>query len=136
MSNEIGDIIERYAELWVRGDTESMIECYHEDMKLHYFGRNRLRGEHLGKTAALDILAEFGRRTDRELVRIVGTMWGATRGAIIAREMIGPDAGRISVERLFVYAVRNGRFSECWVYDQDQALIDQVLDNEALDPGK
>jgi uncharacterized protein len=127
MKNEIGGVIERYAELWVRGDTVSMVEYYNEDMKLHYFGRNGLAGVHEGKAAVLGILTEFSRRTDRALVRIVATMSGATRGAIIVQEMIGPDVDRTSVERLFVYSLRNGRFSECWVYDQDQALIDQVL---------
>jgi uncharacterized protein len=26
-----------------------------------------------------------------------------------------------------VYAVRDGLLSECWVYDQDQALVDAFL---------
>jgi hypothetical protein len=28
---------------------------------------------------------------------------------------------------LLVYAVRDGLLSECWVYDQDQALVDAFL---------
>ena len=39
--------------------------------------------------------------------------------------------GRISktaeIERLLVYAVRDGLLWECWVYDQDQALVDAFL---------
>ena len=34
---------------------------------------------------------------------------------------------KAEVERLLAYAVRDGLLSECWVYDQDQALVDAFL---------
>ncbi len=33
----------------------------------------------------------------------------------------------IEVDRLLVYRVTDGLLAECWVYDQDQRLIDSII---------
>ena len=80
-----------------------------------------------GKAAALGILAEVTRRTNRRLLAIVDVMAGPERGALLVRERFERDGRTAEVERLLVYAVRDGLLSECWVYDQDQALVDAFL---------
>lgn len=124
---QIRAIIDRYASAWAAGDRVAMPDCYHEKFSLHYFGRHALAGDHIGKAAALATLAEFSRRTRRRLVRIVAAMAGPERGAIIARESLGQGAAAVEVERLLVYAVQDGLLKDCWVYDQDQALIDRLV---------
>ena len=47
-------------------------------------------------------------------------------GAIIVRELFSRDGRTTELERLLVYAVRDGLLSECWVYDRDQATVDSV----------
>jgi hypothetical protein len=32
------------------------------------------------------------------------------------------------VERILVYAVQDGLFRECWVYDQDPQNVDRIVD--------
>ncbi len=125
--SDVAAAIDRYVRAWEAGDLAAIIACYHDEFILHYFGQNALSGDHVGKSAALKTLAEFGKRTHRKLIRIVSTMAGETRGAIIARERLrlGPDA--VEVERLLVYAVRDDLLAECWIYDQDQALIDCLV---------
>lgn len=124
---EIRDAVERYAKAWAAGDMAGIMACYDEDFTLHYGGANALSGDHLGKAAALATLAEFSKRTGRRLVRIVDVMAGDERGVVIAREALGPDDARVEVERVLVYRVKAGLFAECWVYDQDQALIDRLV---------
>ena len=51
-------------------------------------------------------------------------MAGPRRGAILARELFSRDGRTAELERLLVYAVRDGLLSECWVYDRDQATVD------------
>jgi ketosteroid isomerase-like protein len=119
--------VTRYATAWLAGNRPALFACYHENFTLHYFGRNPLAGIHSGKAAALAILAEVTRRTDRKLVAIVDVMAGPQRGALLVRERFHRDGKTAEVERLLIYAVRDGLLSECWVYDQDQALIDQFL---------
>ena len=97
------------------------------DFTLHYFGRNPLAGDHAGKVGALGILAEVTRRTNRRLLAIIDVMAGPERGALLVRERLERDGRTAEVERLLVYAVRDGLLSECWVYDQDQTLVDAFL---------
>jgi ketosteroid isomerase-like protein len=119
--------VSRYAAAWLAGDRQAMLASYHDDFTLHYFGRNPLAGMHQGKPAALAILAEVSRRTNRKLSGIVDIMTGPERGAILVRELFSRDEKTAEVERLLVYSVRDGLLWQCWVYDQDQALVDAFL---------
>jgi uncharacterized protein len=119
--------ISRYATAWLVGDRPALAACYHNDFTLHYFGHNPLAGDHSGKAAALAVLAEVTRRTNRKLLAIVDVLAGPERGALLVRERFERDRKRTEVERLLVYAVRDGLLSECWVYDQDQPLVDAFL---------
>ena len=119
--------VSRYASAWLTGDRAALIACYHEDFTLHYFGQNPLAGEHSGKVASLTILAEVTRRTNRKLLGIIDILAGPERGALLVRERFERDGESAELERLLVYAVRDGLLSECWVYDQDQALVDAFL---------
>jgi hypothetical protein len=82
---------------------------------------------HRGKPAALAVLAEVTRRTNRKLLGIVDVMAGPERGALLVRERFSRDGRTAEVERLLVYSVRDGLLWQCWVYDQDQALVDSFL---------
>ena len=119
--------VSRYAAAWLAGDRAAMLASYHDDFTLHYFGRNPLAGVHQGKPAALAILAEVTRRTNRRLLGIVDIMAGPERGALLVREVFNRDGKAAEVERLLVYSVRDGLLWQCWVYDQDQSLVDGFL---------
>jgi len=45
----------------------------------------------------------------------------------LAREQFSHDGKTTDMQRLLVYSILDDRLHECWVYDQDQALIDQLL---------
>ncbi|MBA2400580.1 MAG: nuclear transport factor 2 family protein [Bradyrhizobium sp.] len=119
--------VTRYARAWLGGDRLALAACYHEDFTLHYFGRNPLAGDHSGKMAALALLAEVTRRTNRKLLGIIDIMAGPERGALLVRERFERDGKVAEFERLLVYAVRDGLLWECWVWDQDQAAVDAYL---------
>lgn len=120
---EIRTTVERYAEAWRAGDLAAIAGLYHETFTLHYGGAHALSGDHVGKAAALGVLAEFSRRTSRKLLGVVAVMSGPERGAIVAREVFRKGEAVAELERLLVYAVRDGQLSECWVYDADPALV-------------
>lgn len=126
-NSEILACVQRYAKAWAAGDLAEIFACYGDGFTLHYAGRNALSGDHVGKAAALATLADFSRRTERQLVAVVDVMAGAERGVVIAREALGRGAERVEVERTLVYRVQGGRFSECWVHDTDPALIDRLV---------
>jgi ketosteroid isomerase-like protein len=127
VAESIRRAVSRYAAAWLAGDRETMLASYHDDFTLHYFGRNPLAGVHRGKPAALAILAEVTRRSHRKLSGIVDVMAGPERGALLVREIFQRDGKTAEVERLLVYSVRDELLWQCWVYDQDQALVDTFL---------
>ena len=120
-------VVTRYAAAWQAGDRAAIGACYHDEFTLHYAGRNPLAGTHHGKAAALAVLAEVARRANRKLLGIDDVMAGPRRGAILARESFSREGRTAELQRLLVYAVREGLLSECWVYDRDQATVDAFL---------
>jgi len=127
VAESIRRTVSGYAAAWLAGDRQAMLASYHDDFTLHYFGRNPLAGIHRGKPAALAILAEVTRRSNRKLSGIVDVMAGPERGALLVREIFQRDGKTAEVERLLVYAVRDQLLWQCWVYDLDQALVDAFL---------
>jgi ketosteroid isomerase-like protein len=127
VAESIRRAVSGYAAAWLAGDRPAMLASYHDDFTLHYFGRNPLAGIHRGKPAALAILAEVTRRSNRKLSGIVDVMAGPERGALLVREIFQRDGKTAEMERLLVYSVRDELLWQCWVYDQDQALVDAFL---------
>ena len=119
--------INRYAVAWARGDLAGIVACYHDDFTLHYFGNNPLSGTHKGKAVALGILREVSLKTNRRLTEIIDVMAGPRRAAVLVREAFSRDGRTAEVERLLVYTIKDGLLHECWVYDADQALVDEFL---------
>ena len=124
---EVRAAVTRYATAWLAGDRAAIVACYHDQFTLHYAGQNPLAGTHRGKAAALAALAEVTRRANRKLLSIDDIMAGPQRGAILARELFSRDGRNVELERLLVYAVRDGLLSECWVYDRDQVTVDSFF---------
>jgi uncharacterized protein len=123
----VRDAVTRYAAAWLAGDRVAVAACYHDEFTLHYAGQNPLAGTHRGKAAALAALAEVARRANRKLVGVDDIMAGPRRGAILARELFSRGDRSAELERLLVYAVRDGLLGECWVYDRDQATVDSFF---------
>jgi ketosteroid isomerase-like protein len=119
--------VTRYATAWLAGERAEMAACYHDEFTLHYAGQNPLAGVHSGKQAAFAALAEVARRANRKLVDVEDIMAGPRRGAILVRELFGRDGKTAEVERLLVYAVKDGMLSDCWIYERDQATVDRFF---------
>lgn len=126
-SDDIRTVLTRYASAWRAGDLQTITSCYHDDFTLHYFGTSPLAGVHRGKGAALAALADFSLRSRRRLVEISDIAVGATRGVILAREEISIGGRSVEIERTLIYTVRDSLLFECWVLDENQRLIDEML---------
>ena len=125
----IRSVIERYADAWQRRDPAALA-LYHPQFTVHWFGHNPLSGTHTGAQQVRDALAELTRRTNRSLVKIVATLAGSERGAIIARESFGTGDTRVEIDRVLIFTVADDRLRECWVYDSDPQLLDRYINGE------
>lgn len=119
--------LRRYVDAWQAGDFPGMMATYAEGFVLHWFGANPFARTMTGKAEAIGALMEFTRRTERRLAAVVDVMAGPERATLIVRESLTIGGVAREVERVLVYRVEDGVLAECWVYDQDQRLIDAAL---------
>lgn len=120
-------VIEAYARAWERGDVPALRDSYHADFTLNYFGRNALAGRHQGKAASLKVLGEMLRRTDRALKAIDVVMVAGDQAIMLTRETMSSQGQPVEVRRLYRYTVADGRLRECWIYDEDQRQLDEII---------
>lgn len=120
-------VVKRYAEAWLAGDLATVAASYHDDIVLYYGGANPFSGVHTGKPAALAVLGEISRRAQRKLLAVIDMMAGPERACVVARERFARFDETHELERTLLYRIEDGRLRECWVFDQDQALIDRLL---------
>lgn len=127
--NEIYAVVKHYADAWAANDLRAIVDCYHDEVVFHYFGNSPLAGTHRGKAACLAVLKRVREMTNRKLLSIRDVLAGDHFGLIVALERFGRNGTAIEIERLFRYKVRDGKLAECWVYDEDQRLVDQYWSN-------
>lgn len=124
---EIRAVIDKYAEALLANDIATILDSYAEDIVLHWNGHHALSGHHRGKEAAVKALIAFAQRTKRKFLSFSARVYGPERGGLISREALGTGDARVEVERVLIYAVRDERITDCWVYDADQELIDRLV---------
>lgn len=127
MDQTPGEIVEAYARAFEAGDGATAIGFYADDIVLHYFGQNPLAGDHAGKAAALAVLAKVGAATKRGRPVIHDVLGGKEHAAMLARESWMDGGTPVSLDRVLLFHVRDGKLSECWVYDADQRAVDAIF---------
>jgi ketosteroid isomerase-like protein len=118
-------VVEAYAKAWEAGDAGALVGLYHDDFVLHYFGQSPLAGDHAGKAAALAALFKVQQLTNRKLIEVHDVLSGADHGAVLAHERWERDGRTLEVHRVLLYHIRDGKLSECWLYDEDQRAVDE-----------
>ncbi len=124
---DIHKVVKGYADAWMSNDLHAVFDCYHDDVVFHYFGSSPLAGTHRGKAACLEVLKQVRLKTKRTLVSIQDVLAGERYGLIVAVERFERNGAAVEVQRMFRFSVRDDKLAECWVYDEDQQLIDGYL---------
>lgn len=120
-----GTVLALYAAAWADGDLEALVDCYAEDFILHYGGSSPYAGTHVGRDAALAVMAEVSGIAPRELLFVDDVLASDSAGALVVRERLSRDGRSIELERVLRYRVAAGRLAECWLHETDQAAVDQ-----------
>ena len=126
MASEV-EVLRKYVDAWSTGDLAGAFAMYSDDFTLHYLGNNPLTGIHEGKEAALAALGAFTVTTQRAMVGVDAVLGGDGYASFIAREVFHAAAEPREVRRVFLYRIENDLLAECWVFYEDQALIDELL---------
>jgi ketosteroid isomerase-like protein len=125
VDGSIHTVVKRYADAWIANDLRAIVDSYHDEVVFHYFGRSPLAGTHRGKAACLAILKQVREKTNRRLVSVRDVLVGELFGVIVAVERFERAGRSVEMERMLRYSVRDGKLAECWIYDEDQRLVDE-----------
>lgn len=117
---------ERYVAAWIADDLAAILDCYDDCFTLHYFGDNPFTGDHVGRDAAIATLLDVGARAPRQLVAVDEVLAGPAAAVLVVRERVTIGGETTEIRRVLRYRVSGSRFTECWLYDEEQALIDRA----------
>lgn len=119
-------VARRYATAWAENDLATVVECYAPNFTLHYFGDNPFTGSHVGRDAAFEVLIDVGARAPRTLIAVDEILAGPNAAVLVARERMTVDESEIEVRRVLRYRVDGDAFVECWLYEENQDVIDRA----------
>ena len=119
------DVLRAYADGWLAG-SPTLFDTYADDCTFHYSGATDLAGSHVGKDACLTAMITARTRARSELLEVVDVLVGDVFGAIVVRERLARDDESHEVARTLRFRVAGGHIVECWLLDEDQALIDHL----------
>ncbi len=117
-------VITRYARAWEAGDIAEIINCYDEQIVAHYGGTSPFAGTHQGRDRFLNVLLETGQRSSRKLLSIDQLHDEITTGAFFVTESMVIDGETVIVHRALRFRTNRSTIVECWLFDQQQHLID------------
>ncbi len=107
--NSIYPVIKRYADAWVANDLRAIVDCYHDEVIFHYFGRSPLAGTHRGKADCLAALKQVREKTNRKLITVKDILTGTHFGLVVAVEQFERNGAILEIERMLRYSVRDGK---------------------------
>lgn len=115
-------------EAFNRGDVQAFADSIADDVVWHAPGNNRYSGTFEGKAANLE---RFKRQADdgvhlafEEIHDVVGNDDHVV--ALVKLRFTGPT-GEATTRGAFISHVRDGKMTEFWAFNEDQAAVDAVL---------
>jgi ketosteroid isomerase-like protein len=127
-------VITRYARAWERGDIGEIVECYDEQIVAHYGGQSAFAGTYTGRDQFLTLLLETGSRGRRKLIAIDQLHDDGDSGAFFVTESFVIGGETVTVQRALRFRTNGKAVTECWLFDQDQHLVDKAWAQEAAQP--
>ncbi len=120
------EVVERYAKAWLDEDLDGILGCYGDDFTLHYFGDNPHSGDHVGRDAAVATLLAVGAKAPRKLLSVDEVLAGPDAAVLVVTESLTVDGEAREIRRVLRFRIAGPALAECWLYDEDQALIDRA----------
>ncbi len=116
-------------EAFNRGDLKAFADLLDDDIVWHAPGKNRFSGEFRGKA---NILERFKTQAEGGVASTFEDIHDIVGGddhvvALLTLHVTGPG-GEHTNPSIFVMHVKDGKMSEFWVMNEDQAEFDRVID--------
>jgi ketosteroid isomerase-like protein len=123
------ETMRRYIQAVQRGDWETGLGFFSDDVVLHVPGRSELAGEHRGREAARRYLeAALARSHGAEVeVELIDMLASQERVALLVRERFSRGGGAVELRRANVYRLRGQEIVEIWIFEANQYEVDQLF---------
>ena len=111
-----------------RGDLAAALSFYSEDVVFHYPGANALSGVYRGKGAVLELLGRVMEITQGRFHPAVHDILASDdHVAALVTVRAERDDRSVQWDSVDLFHVREGKLSEHWVHEVDQAAVDRFF---------
>lgn len=121
------DVVRRYCDAWLAGDTGAVVAMYHPDLTLTWPGTHPLAGDYVGLDASLTALIALQDITGRRPIAVVDILVGSHSVMAVVVERWNDGNASLECTRVLDYTVADGRLRSCRVYEQDQVSVDRWI---------
>lgn len=122
----IEDAIRQATDALNRGDTERFLSFHADDVVIHFPGRSPFAGDHRGQEAARQLIQ--GQIQGGGQSEIHDILASGEHAVLLSLVQFTPPGGQVMEDRqVIVFHHRDGKFSEVWVYPEDQYQTDEMI---------
>lgn len=125
------EFLEKYWTALTTGDIDNFGPMVAEDCVVHYPGNHFLSGDHVGRTAILDLYRKLY-KLGIEQGTFIGEFHDATFSddhvCALVKYTLELGAGqRLTGEAVGVFHLENGQMAEYWLLERDQKMINDIV---------
>src|SRR3954453_11693669 len=125
------DFLARYWTSLMTGDLEAFASLVHENCVVHYPGNHFLSGDHVGRTAIVDLYSKLY-RIGIQQGTFVGELHDALTSpdhasALVTYRIVLGAGFELTGEAIGVFHVTGGQMVEYWLLERDQKMINDIF---------
>jgi ketosteroid isomerase-like protein len=125
---ENADHVRRGYAAFNKGDVETLIDLFAEDIVWHFPGTSKLAGEHVGRDATLGVLGAYGAAMEGTLqANLVDIMAGDNNVTGWANDTGGAGGRKLDINSVVIFTLHDGKVTEARQFVDDQAALDAFL---------
>jgi ketosteroid isomerase-like protein len=114
-------------EAFANGDLDGAFALYHDDVVVHVSGRSNLAGDYAGRDGYLEFVGSFIERYSPKSFENLAYFADDEYGITLARSTAAKGDRTFERQVVIVMRFRDGKVSEVWPFNSDQAALDEWL---------
>ena len=128
MGNVNADIVRRAYEFFGAGDMENLQNLWTDDIAWHIGGTTRISGDHQGAAGVMAMFGELlGASEGTFRAELQSVVADDERGFSLHRATASKGGDDYELWTVLGYRFRDGKVSEIWSFDYDQAVSDALF---------
>ena len=128
MAHQNVELVERAYAAFAVGDIATIMDSWTDDVAWHTGGGSSLAGDYEGKEAVAAFLGAIVENTGGTFsAELQNVLADDTNGFSLHKATAMRDGEELEAWTVLGYRFRDGKVSEIWSFDFDQAIVDRIL---------